>query len=185
MFGIAWITLKKAVEAVVISLILFFLAPMIGVEQAWINAAIISLWAGMLFVDVDAVTGWLKKMMHAASALVFLFIAILIFLFPASNSIASQVCGSSLLGASGNIVCHSGVLLLLLVVCYILARVLFGWIPTKDAFHNWFMMVAFTLCYAVLTPFIFSASLFVPAVLGFGIGYALHLIADHEHRHLK
>ena len=190
MFGWAVVTGKKILAAAILCLVIFFGAPSAGFSDSATFTLLYAFALGMIFPDIDVITGFFKKALHSIAIFLFLFALIIIALYPASIQISGEMCTESLThslsGISGiGIYCNAATALFFMAICYIIARAVVGWIPEKNMLHSYLMAFLVIVCAAIFSRFTMAESLFLPATLSFAISYFIHLSIDAGYHTMK
>ncbi|MDE1798523.1 MAG: hypothetical protein KGH63_03895 [Candidatus Micrarchaeota archaeon] len=182
MFGLM-ATLKKLA-------LLIILPPLLLVGAAWANwsagqaALLIAAYvAGMLFPDLDVITGLLRTTFRAV-LLVFL-VVIAVVAFPTAWAHAGGYCPTGaiqgvLSTVNAMIACQIALAMLSVAVAWAATGLLVGWIPEKDSFHHWTSGILFSGGLALVAGILRLTGDYLLLGLGFGVGYALHLLADNS-----
>jgi hypothetical protein len=190
MFGWIIVTGKKILSTILISFVLYLLTPALDLPNSASLLLIYSFCAGMIFPDIDMITGFLKRALHSMSVFIFLFLLIVIALYPASIQISGDMCTESitysLTGISGfGAYCNAGTVLIVMIIGYIFAQAIVGWIPDRNMLHSYLMMILVIVCAALFSLFSFEKSLFYPTVISFSVAYFMHISIDAAYHHMR
>ena len=190
MFGWLVVTFKKIVAALILAALIYFGAPSFGFSDASTLTLLYALAIGMIFPDIDVITGFFKKALHSIAVFLFMFALIIIALYPASITISGDMCTESLThlitGISGlGVFCNAATALVFMAICYIIARAVVGWIPEKDMLHSYFMAILIIVCAAIFSKFALPSNLFLPALFSFSVAYFAHISIDSGYQHMK
>lgn len=174
-------TMRKLVAMIALPPVIYMLGGALSLSPAECGLAVLGFWIGMLFPDLDVFTGWIKTSFQTMLLILFLGAGIMVYPF-AWNSLGgfcptAQIQSfSSLLEAQT--VCQLGLSLMLVGAAYIIAWLLVGWIPEKNSFHQWTTMALIAGGMGMLNRAISISSNPWPLTIGFGAGYAMHIIID-------
>ncbi|MFH0927776.1 MAG: hypothetical protein V1822_04310 [Candidatus Micrarchaeota archaeon] len=190
MFGWLMLTGKKILAALLLAALIYLAAPSFGFSPSASIVIIYALFAGMIFPDIDVVTGSIKKALHSIAVFILLFAIIVIALYPASINISGSLCTESLTYSLTGIFglspyCNAGTALILLIICYLIVRTVLGWFPEKNMLHSYLMAILIVACATIFSKFYFPDQLFIPVVLSFAIAYFAHLAIDGNSRSRK
>ncbi len=174
-------TARKTVLGLVIPLVLLFVASRLGLSPADSTLVAAGFLAGMLFPDIDVLTGFIRTTFQTMVLIVLMGFAIL--LFPFFWPMAEGYCPVSAIasvspGLDSGAVCQIGLAILVLAAAYALSWVLVAWIPAKNAFHQWTTAAVMAGSVGMLNSVIHLSDSPWPLAAGFFIGYAIHLLAD-------
>ena len=183
MFGWTIVTVKKIVAALILGALIYFGASALNFPSSAALTILYALAIGMIFPDIDVITGFFKKALHSISVFLFIFALIIIALYPASIQISGDMCTESLTysltGISGiGIFCNAATALVFMAICYIIARAVVGWIPEKNMLHSYMMAVLVIVCAAIFSKFALPSNLFLPSLLAFSAAYFAHISID-------
>jgi hypothetical protein len=174
-------TARKLALALVIPIVLLFIASRLGLDGNNSTLVAAGFLAGMLFPDIDVLTGFIRTTFQTMVLIVLMGFAIL--LFPFFWPMAEGYCPASAItgfspGLDALSVCQIGFAILVLAAAYALSWVLVAWIPGKNAFHQWTTAAVMTGSVGMLNSIIHLSDSPWPLAAGFFIGYAAHLLAD-------
>ncbi|VVC02088.1 Uncharacterised protein [uncultured archaeon] len=175
-------TMRKIVLALVLPLILLTIASYIKLDADLAMLIVAGFFAGMFFPDIDVITGFVRTTFQTMLLMVLMGGAIL--LFPALWQTAAPVCPAAAInslipGLDAPVICQIGLAVLLMAAAWILSMILLAWIPAKNAFHHWTAAAAMSGGVGMLNYILKISDNPWPLTFGFGMGYALHLMADH------
>jgi len=178
-------TLRKLALSIVLPLILIVISSSLKLDSDLSTLIVFGFFAGMLFPDIDVITGFIRTTFQTMMLILMMGGAILI--FPILWPIAAPVCpASAITGAVSGIdaptVCQMGLAVMLMIAAFVLAWILVAWIPAKNAFHQWPAAAAMLGCIGMLNYILKISDNPWPLTIGFGIGYSIHLMADHPWR---
>ena len=190
MFGWLIVSAKKILSTMLISFVIYLLTPSLNLSASTGLLLIYSFCAGMIFPDIDIITGFLKRALHSMSVFIFLFLLIVVALYPASIQISGDMCTESLTyaitGISGlGTYCNAGTVLVLMIIGYIFAQAVVGWIPDRDMLHSYMMMILVIVCAALFSLFSFEHALLYPIIICFSVAYFLHISIDAAYHHMR
>lgn len=190
MFGWIVVTIKKLVAALILLALIYFLAPAFNFSADSTMILLYALIIGMIFPDIDVITGFFKKALHSIAVFLFIFALIIIALYPASIQVSGEMCTESLTysltGISGlGIFCNAATALFFMAICYIIARAVVGWIPEKNMLHSYFMTLLIIVCAGIFAKFSLPQTLFLPTLLSFCAAYFTHISIDSGYHHMR
>lgn len=173
---------RKAVLAIVVPLLILFAASRFIIPGVQTASIILAFWVGLLFPDLDVITGFIRTTFQTMLLIVLMAGAVL--LYPALWGTAAVYCPvSSITGVldavvSPLFVCQAGLAGLLMAAAWILSYILVFWLPAKNSFHSWTSAVAISGGVGMLNHILAVA--YSPWLLtaGFALGYASHIMAD-------
>jgi hypothetical protein len=172
---------RKLVLSILFLLLFPSIALLIGLEQSFVEIAVLGFFAGMAFPDLDVITGLIRTTFHTMVLLVLMGFAVL--LFPYFFDMAQNYCPISfILSLSSSldplVVCKLMLAVVLMAAAYFLSWAAIFWIPQKDAFHHWTSAIVMSASLGMLNHILHVSQSPWPISCGFFIGYALHLLAD-------
>jgi len=174
-------TVRKAFAAVVLTPLVFIIGVSLKLSGPEAFLGVLGLWLGMLFPDLDVVTGWIRTTFQ--TMLLILFLAAGIMLYPIGWGIIGGYCPSGLIhGISTQldplVVCKLGYALLIGLAAYLLAWLAVSWVPAKNSFHHWTTAVFIAGGMGLLNQAVAISENPWPLTIGFAIGYGLHILLD-------
>lgn len=175
-------TLRKIALAIVLPLILISIASYIKLDSDLSMLIVAGFFAGMIFPDIDVITGFIRTTFQTMMLILMMGGAIL--LFPILWPNAAPFCPAAAIngavpGLDAPAVCQMGLAVMLMIAAFVLAWILVAWIPAKNAFHHWTAAVAMSGGIGMLNHILKISDNPWPLTIGFGLGYGLHLMADH------
>ncbi|VVB57377.1 Uncharacterised protein [uncultured archaeon] len=174
-------TVRKIALAAVAPFFILFAASALGLGAEASTLAVVGFFAGMVFPDIDVLTGFIRTTFQTMVLIVLMGFAIL--LFPVFWPMAQGVCPAAAIsgfipGLDASAVCQIGLAIAMMAAAYVLSWILVAWIPDKNAFHHWTSAAVMMGGVGMLNHIIRISDNPWPLSAGFGIGYALHLLAD-------
>ncbi len=185
MFGTSYIlgaTGRKIVMGLTVPLLILFAASRLLFPSAETTCIILAFWAGLVFPDIDVITGFIRTTFQTMLLIVFMGGAVL--MYPPLWGMAAGYCPVSgiqgVVGAAFNplVVCQGGLAVLLLAAAWVLSFIMVFWLPAKNAFHSWTSAVVMSAGVGMFNNIAHLSADSTLLTAGFALGYALHILAD-------
>ncbi|MFN3910065.1 MAG: hypothetical protein ACK4J0_02430 [Candidatus Anstonellaceae archaeon] len=186
MFGWAIASGKKIV-AIVIAFALIYSIGTNYYSKQILDLFFLSFLVGMLLPDIDVLTNFLKKFIHSFAIFLFVFGAILVAFYPASVSVSNNLCLSITSEVDKGITTYCNVFFLglFLVVFYIVARMIVGFVPSENFMHSYLMLIIFAFAGYVFLIFLFEQEMVIFLDAIFFCAYFIHLAIDASYHYHK
>lgn len=175
-------TVRKAVLALVVPLLILFAASRFLLPGAETTCIVLAFWAGLLFPDLDVITGFIRTTFQTMLLMVLMAGAVL--LYPALWGTAAGYCPTDAIrgavdgAVSPLFVCQIGLAALLMAAAWILSFILVFCLPAKNSFHSWTSMVVISAGVGMLNQILSVSTSPWLLTAGFALGYASHILAD-------
>ncbi len=176
-------TLKKLALLIVLPPLLLLAAAWADWSAAQAALLIAAYVAGMFFPDLDVITGLLRTTFRAVLLVILVVVAVVA--FPTAWAHAGGYCPTGaiqgvLSNVDASIGCQIALAMVMVAAAWAATGLLVGWIPEKDSFHHWTSGILFSGGLALAARILHLTGDYMLLGAGFGIGYALHLIADND-----
>jgi hypothetical protein len=171
MFG--WIkkTMNKIFFCIAASAFLHIILTHLAYSPSIIADSIMFLLFGLLVPDIDVLTGFLKTVFKLGAGVIILALAIVFLLSPLSQPVGVFVLGLG--GISGSALLSQFVAICIFaIISYFFANLVFGILPSKNAFHSYLVFGLF-----VLGVWIYSGESVI-STASFALGYIGHIVLD-------
>lgn len=171
MFGSIRSTINKVFFGIAASVLMHLILNQLAYTSEYVYGSILFLWLGMILPDLDVLTGIIKTVFKIGAGMIILFIALFLFMTPMSAEVGGYMLDVVGLEA-GTFVQQALAICIFAIISYFLANLVFGFLPSKNAFHS----------YIVLILFVFGVWMFseksVLKTAGFALGYLGHIMLD-------
>lgn len=173
---------RKFVMALTVPLLILFASSRLLIPPSNAFCLIAAFWAGLIFPDIDVVTGFIRTTFQTMLLIVFMGGAVL--MYPQLWGVATPYCPASdihgILGPSFDplVVCQGGLALLLMAAAWILAYIMVFWLPAKDSFHSWTSAAVMSGGVGMFNNIARLSADSGLLTAGFALGYGLHIMAD-------
>ncbi len=174
-------TVRKIIAMLALAPVLFLACVFVGLTKAEAAVVVLGFWVGMVFPDLDVVTGWIRTTFQ--TMLLILFLGAVIMIYPIAWGNLGGFCPASQINEISTqltpaIICKLGLAGLLMAGAYILAWLAVSWVPAKNSFHHWATAVMIAGGLGVLNQVLLISLNQWILPIGVGVGYGLHIILD-------
>ena len=163
-------------------LLILFAASRLLVPSLDIFLLIVAFWAGLIFPDIDVITGFIRTTFQTMLLIVLMGGAVLT--YPPLWGAAVPYCPVSdingVIGPAFNplVVCQGGLAVLLMAAAWVLSYIMVFWLPAKNSFHSWTSAAVMSGGVGMFNNIARLSSDTGLLTAGFALGYALHILAD-------
>ncbi len=174
-------TVKKIIGLIVFAPIVFILGAAVGLNAALSGLLVLGFFLGMVFPDLDVFTGWIRTTFQTMLLIIFLAAGIMV--YPLGWGVIGGFCPAKVIGEIAPALeavaaCKLGFAVLIGLAAYVLAWLAVSWLPARNSFHSWGAAVMFAGGLGLLNRAIALTANPWPITVGFGAGYALHILLD-------
>ncbi len=173
---------RKIVMALTVPVLILFASSRFLIPPEHVFCIIAAFWAGMLFPDIDVITGFIRTTFQTMLLIIFMGGAVL--LYPQLWTAASPFCPvSDIHGVLGSgfdpfVVCQGGLAVLLMAFAWIISYVMVFWLPAKNSFHSPTSAVVMSASVGMFNNIVRLSTSTGLLTAGFALGYFLHIMAD-------
>ncbi len=173
---------RKIVMGLTVPVLILFASSRFLIPSEHVFCIIAAFWAGLIFPDLDVITGYVRTSFQSMLLIVFMGGAVL--MYHSLWAVSAPYCPASdiqgiLDGAfDALVVCQSGLAVILMAAAWLISYIMVFWLPAKNSFHSWTSAAVMSGGVGMFNNIVRLSTSTGLLTAGFALGYFLHIMAD-------